>query len=279
MENVIKKAPYLKPTSFLFVLFTLLFSLLLVLSCEAKVLVVGELIREMTVQVGQTYKGIILLKNDGEKTREVKLYQTDYLFFSDGTNIYGEPPGKLERSNANWLIFSPTWVEIPPGQTVSISYTLKVPNDDSLVGTYWSMLMIEPLGEMEDLALTKELSEGEQTNVSVRQVIRYGMQFVTHIGDSGTRDLKLDWKMEGRALQLDLENIGQRWLRPEIRVELYNKEGLLIGRFESKSGKMCIYPGTSVRHIIDLSDLPKGKYKWVAVLTDLENGYMWIYGV
>lgn len=268
MQSTIKKAQYLKLAFSLFALFTLLFSPLTSSVSEASVSVVGGLSREMTVQIGQTYQGIIFLKNHGEKSQEVKLYQTDYLFFSDGTNIYGEP-GELERSNANWLSLSPTRVEVPPGGTVSISYILEVPDNDSLVGTYWSMLMVEPLVEM------KELPENDQTRLGIRQVVRYGMQFVTHIGDTGRCELKfpthpklLVKKKEGRKVfQLDLENTGQHSLRPEVWVELYNEEGLLIGRFES--GRKRIYPGTSVRHSIDLSDVPKGKYD---VLVVADNG-------
>ena len=285
MQSTTKKAQYLKlafPT-----LFILLFSLLLVspvseASVERSVSVVGELRREMLVQIGQTYRGIIYLKNHGEKSRKIKLYQTDYLFFSDGTNIYGDP-GELERSNANWLTFSPTRVEVPPGQTVSISYILEVPDDDSLVGTYWSILMIELPAEM------KELSEDDQTGGSIRQVVqdgvtlikelfkrffkirqivRYGMQFVTHIGDSGSREFKFPFPNlkllpkeggEGQVFQFDLENTGQRELRPEVWVDLYNEEGHPIGRFESE--RKYVYPGTSVRHQIDLSNVPKGRYK------------------
>ncbi|MDO9028751.1 MAG: hypothetical protein Q7U68_07855, partial [Candidatus Roizmanbacteria bacterium] len=65
---------------------------------------------------------------------------------------------------------------------------------------------------------------------------------------------------DGKKLfQFDSENIGERWLSPLGWVELYNKEGINIGHFESS--RLRIYPGCSVRHKVDLTDVAKGRHK------------------
>jgi len=101
---------------------------------------------------------------------------------------------------------------------------------------------------------------------------------LTHIGDTGTRKIKfLDKKLfsqDGKTiLQMDIENIGERWLTPTLWVELYDNQGTELGRFES--GKRRIYPSCSVRYKVDLTDVPEGKYKALVVA---DNGDEYVFG-
>jgi len=129
------------------------------------------------------------------------------------------------------------------------------------------MLMVEILGKGYPEA-ARQPEEGK-VQMGIKQVMRYGVQIVTHIGNTGSHKLKfigtklLAKEGGGRFLQVDMENIGERWLRPEVWLNLYDEEGRYIGKFESAG--MRIYPGTSVRHRIDLSDVPRGKYKALLV--------------
>ena len=225
----------------------------------------GGLTHERKVEAGKTYQGVIIIRNGDDTPRQVKVYQTDYLFYSDGKSIYGEP-GKTSRSNANWIGYSPSRLTISPKGSKVVHYTIKVPSDKSLRGTYWSMMMVEAIGEGHPEAIEGEKGKAK---VGIRNVIRYGMQMVCHIGDSGTRKAKfLQTKLlreKGkRFLQLDVENTGERWLRPSIWADIYNDKGQYIGRFEA--GRVRIYPGTSVRRRVDVSALPPGNYKTLIVL-------------
>ena len=101
----------------------------------------GGLTRAYTVQPGRRIEPSILLRNHGAETSEVKAYQTDYLFFSDGKNSYGEP-GSVPRSNCSWVTFSPQQLVVPANGTSFIHYAVQSPNNEKLTGTYWSMLMI-----------------------------------------------------------------------------------------------------------------------------------------
>ncbi len=253
---------------------SLFFPLLIPYAARAGVSVAGGLSHEKKSNPGPgvTYKGSILIRNTGDEPQEVKVYQTDYLFFFDGRNIYGQP-GKDPRSNANWLIFNPHRTIIPPNGTATVNYTAKVPDDPNLVGTYWSMLMVEGIPKS-----SPESSEAEKgkTKLGITQIMRYGIQMITHIGETGERKLKfLNTKLlkeaERRVLQVDLENIGQRWLRLSLWVELYDESGRYIGKFDG--GRKRLYPGTSVRHKVDLSSVPKGDYK-AMVVADCGGDYI-----
>ena len=239
---------------------------------QAKVSVIGGLSHEKKAAPGEIYKGSILIKNSDIEPHEIKIYQTDYLFYFDGTSDYNTP-GKSERSNADWLSFSPNWMIIPSESTVTVNYTMTVPADPNLVGTYWSMLMVE---EIPKSSPESTQAEEVESQIGITQIVRYGIQMITHIGDSGERKLKfIETKLlretKSRLLQVDIENTGQRWLRPYLWAELYDDTGRYIGRFEN--GRKRIYPGTSVRYKVDLSDVPKGIYK-ALVVADCGGDYV-----
>jgi len=227
---------------------------------EAGVAVIGGLSREKTVEPGKTYKGVMFICNPGDKPQDVKVYQTDYLFFCDGTNLYGEP-GKDPRSNADWISFSPPRLTIPPGQTVPVNYVIQTPADESLKGTYWSMIMVEGVSEVSPPTLE---SEQDTVKVGIRNVIRYGVQIVTHIGNTGSVQL------EFLATKLLRQN-GKRLLRVE---ELYDQDGRYVGRFEGL--RVRTFPGTSVRGKIDLTSVPEGTYQALLVA---DGGADAIFGV
>lgn len=250
--------------------------LLIPIGGEAGVTLIGGLSHERVVEISETYQGTILIKNSSDEPQEVKIYQTDYLFFCDGTNIYGEP-GKDVRSNTGWISFSPARLIIPPQETGAVNYTIRVPDDKPLAGTYWSMIMVEGIGKDSPEASTA--SEEDKVKIGINQVMRYGIQIITHIGDGGVRDLKiLDQKFikqdENYLFQLDIENVGERWLRPQVWAELYNQKGSFIGKFSG--GVLRIFPGTSVRYRIGLNDIPSGKYKALLVI---DNGDEYIWGL
>jgi len=240
--------------------------LMLAIAADAGAAVLGGLTREETATIGQTYRATIVLNNKRLEPQEVKIYQTDYLFFCDGTTQYGEA-GKLERSNADWVTFSPSWLAIPPKGQAVVNYTVEVPDDKSMVGTYWSMLMVELIGK--DSPESAARPQEGKVQLGVRQVVRYGIQLVTNIGDTGSPKpyflgTKLLAKKEGgRILRVDLENEGNRWMKPTLWAELFDERGRSVGKFEG--GTMRIYPGTSVRYRIDLSEAPDGKYKALVV--------------
>ena len=241
-------------------------------SALAGVSVVGSLARSHTVKPGQAFEGIILLRNAGDEPTEVRVSQTDYLFFADGRNLYDEP-GTVPRSNARWITISPSRLTVPPKQTASVYFKGTVPDKAELKGSYWSMVMVEPV------VTPSPAVKGETNKVTVglQTLIRYAVQIVTEIGDTGTRDIKfLDKKVvvaEGkRTLRLDIENTGERMLSPTVWAELHNEQGVSIGKFEGS--RQRIYPGCSVRQQIDLTAVPPGKFTALVVVDNGDDQVM-----
>ena len=237
---------------------------------SANVGVVNGLTHERIARAGEAYESIILIKNFGEALTRIRIYPTDYHFYADGRQLYSKA-GALERSNADWISFYPRSAVLSAGESIEVKYTVTIPSNETLSGTYWSLLMVEPIPEApakEDPALKNRVSYG------ITQVMRYAIQIITHIEDSGSRQInflntQLQKENENKILQVDVENTGERWLRPVLFVELYDEEGRHIGKFEG--GKWRIFPGTSVRFNVDLSGVQAGKYKAMIVVDNLDE--------
>jgi hypothetical protein len=223
---------------------------------------------------GETYQGVFTVTNTGDASQNVSLYQSDYLFFADGTNRY-DNPGTDERSNAGWMVFSPNRALIPPKQSTQISYVVHVPADSSLTGSYWSMLMVEEI----EPDMPDSLIHLARYQTAIRQVVRYGVQCVTNVGPSASEKLAFSnasltlMPDSSKQLQVDVGNVGQRLVVPTSWVELYDQAGRRVGRYDGE--KKRIYPGTSVRLRIPLSVIPGGKYKALVVL---DNGEQNVFG-
>jgi len=243
-------------------------------ACHAGIIVDG-LVHESVAGSGEAYTGTVTIRNAEFEPMRARLYQKDYLFYSDGSNIYGEP-GADERSNASWMTLSANYVEVPGESSVDVRYTVNVPADESLRGSYWSLLMIEELPAGGADATSESLSTQRS---SVIQVLRYGVQMVTHIGGTGETvvaftDQTLVQGEDGtRTLLIDVENTGERSMRPNLWVELHDSSGSRLGRFESE--KRRLYPGTSVRFAVDLTDAPGGSYQALVVV---DNGDEHVFG-
>jgi len=236
---------------------------------HAGVSVVGALTRENTVGPGDRYEGDIMVRNNDEKPIEVRIYKKDYLFYADGRNLYDES-GSTPRSNAAWLTVQPAQMTVPPKGTGSFHYTVQAPKNAELTGSYWSLLMVEPMAPPAVLPS----QEKKKISVGLQTVIRYAIQIVTDFGTSGEWQLRFRDKRlvmsEGKKLfEIDIENTGERWLSPVVWVDLYNAEGAKVKRIESSQKR--IYPGCSVRHRMDLSEVPAGTYNALAIADNRDD--------
>ncbi len=234
-------------------------------STRAGVYLNSDMTQEKVVRAGESYRGTIVLKNTDDTPAEAKVYQTDYSYAADGTSLYGEP-GRLPRSNAKWISLSREVVTVQPKGTERIDFEVTVPGGKAagLAGSYWSMIMVEPI--------TKESRESAaavpQGTVQVSQSMRYGVQVVTQIGKTGTTNLtfanpQLVNKEGKRLFAIDVTNTGERSLRPGLWLELYTETGNPVGKFQGEARRL--HPSTSVQFLIDLGQTPNGKYLGLVV--------------
>jgi len=241
---------------------------------RAQVGIVNGMTHEKECKPGEAVERIILLRNNGPAPETVRLYQTDYAFNHLGQSSY-DAPGKSARSNASWITLSPNQLTIPGLTNAEVRFKVKVPDRADLVGTYWSVIMVEPVPQA---APTKDVASKDQIKFGVTQTMRYAVQVVINIGGTGARKLKfvnveLVQENDRKLLQVDVENVGDRWLRPASYVELYTGLGAPAGKFEGE--RLRIYPGTSVRFTFDMSRVKDGAYRALIVLDNKDSS---VYG-
>jgi len=230
---------------------------------DAAIVVTGSLTKEFEVVSGKSYEGTIDVLNPDQTPQEVKAYQTDYSFSSDGKVVYGDP-GSVPRSNTRWITLSPNQVTIPPGKTVTVHFAVDVPSDPTMKGTYWSVIMIEPVPEG-----SAESSRFGPPTMAIQQVFRFAVQVVANVGTTGARQLKFHQVKltdeKGKVvLDADVSNTGERWLRGSLWIELYDANGVSVGKFDGGTQRM--YPGTSVRFTSELTGLKNASYKALIVV-------------
>ncbi|HBL37147.1 MAG TPA: hypothetical protein DDZ55_10085 [Firmicutes bacterium] len=233
--------------------------------------VLSPLIQERVAAVGTSYNGSIVIENSGKTPCRVQIYQTDYLYYADGRSSYGVL-GENPASNGNWVTSGSNWLTVPAQGKATVHYKVEVPPNPALQGSYWSMLMVEAA---DDQPIAGGKNQGA---VALRTKLRYGVQVITNIGNTGSRQIRfLDRKIsnEGgqRILQLDIENSGERSLNPVLSLQLFNARGELIGNCQG--GKFRILPTCSVRQRINLPALPRGNYKALVIV---DNGDQYVFG-
>jgi hypothetical protein len=233
-------------------------SVLIPLKSHANIIVLNGLTHENQAHPGESYRGTIQIQNASDKIRNVRIYQRDYWFSYNGESKH-DPAGTLERSNAEWISFNPELVELGPNETSTVNFEVKVPGEP-LSGTYWSVIMVE--------GIVPPDTTGFSSGVTINTAIRYAVQIVTNIGETGTSDIQflgmeLGRQEETTLLHVALENTGERMLRPELALELFDETGNSLGTVIAN--KVKTFPGTSVMITLQLEGIKPGNYNGVLV--------------
>lgn len=157
--------------------FTLLF---LANTLLGGVAVLNGLAHEFNVTPGSTYQGRIELQNASDQAQIVTLYQTNMSTLFTGETFYTD---SLEnnRSNKKWIKLSNLNVTIESEEKRNIEFEIIVPKSDSLFGTYWSVIMVEP---RDPIHIQKDKS-----GYNIQSKVRYAIQIICNIGETGTTEI------------------------------------------------------------------------------------------
>jgi hypothetical protein len=239
-------------------IFTTAAFLLVPVTAHGQIAVVGSTIEERIAAPSETYSGTIVVRNLTQQDQPVRIYQTDYTFFADGTSHF-DTVGTTRRSNGRWITPTVRSLLVAPGGEMTVTYTVKVPANDSLVGTYWSAIMVE--GAPTDAGRP---SAG-RPQVGLGAVVRYAVQVATHIRDAGSRKVSfansrfLTNADSSQSFELEVKNEGERAYRPALWIEVYDDQGTL--RANARQERGLLYPGTSLKQTFALGKLAPGAYR------------------
>ncbi len=231
---------------------------------RAGIVVLNGLSHTHKVENGKVYRGKVALENNGKQPQNVKLFLQDVSYQADGTIQYSVPESNI-RTNAGWIRINTNLINLKAKEKTEIFYEITIPDKVFAPGSYWSVIMVEPV---EDIKPDENIQ-----GVSITSVIRYAVQIIT---DLETEKAKPELKFEG--VKMDKENVktflkiavankGNLYCKPTVTVEIYNKtNGQKAGTFSSQA--MGLLPQTSKLFLLNLEKTPASKYNAVLIATD-----------
>jgi len=232
---------------------------------SAQIAVRSALVDDRSAEPGTMYRGTVVLENLTDRPQEAKVTQRDYRFSADGANHF-DPPGSHPRSNSSWIAVRPRVATLPPGGRAEVTYEVRVPAGGSLAGSYWSLLLVEPI--LPGSAESTLSGTGRQHAFGVREVTRFGVQVATHIGrpaDPGVAVANASLVGDTESvLAVDLSNTGSHMTQPTLRLEVYDADGNVAKQDATSPSRL--YPSTSVRHRLSLEDLTEGTYEALVIV-------------
>lgn len=197
---------------------------------------------ELEVEKGHTGTVSIRVSNNSEDPVSVKVYQKDFRVDPINQDII-LPPGKYKRGCAEWLIISPSNLDLGPKERKNVRITLAVPEDAQ--GTYWAIIFVEQSSKPTPI---RKLKGGYsfQINVKPRWLVRL------HENVPGTADKKgriTDISVKPQTgesplkVAVEFENTGNTFLRCTGRVEIKAAEGKDVETVQiGSNGHFSVYP-------------------------------------
>lgn len=225
-------------------------------------LIVNDLSFSAAMTPGESRQVKLSLINESAQPEVVSFRLCDYTCNSNGEHAFDEPGNTQGRSNASWIRLNSDTLTLAPGQKEEFFYVIDAPQDSSLDGSYWSVLLIEP-----STPVSKLRNEVEGFHIDVK--VRYAHHIVTTVG-AGTPKLKVVDKefktIDGQQkLCVHVENTGTLFLEPKLTLKLYNSEGKVDKTLEG--GKERLYPGCSQCYYLDAQEVdPQAKLKGFLLL-------------
>jgi hypothetical protein len=238
----------------------------LITSVEALV-VNSNLLYQGQFEPGGSAQVKITLANDRDEPEQVDFKLGDYGCNCEGEHFY-DAPNTRDRTNASWIKLNTIREILAPHEKRDIYFTIKIPNDPHLHGSYWSQILIEPNNTVQTINTDKEMQ--------LQIKIRYAQHVITTIGQ-GTAKLKIlnkAFKMIGdqEMLCVDILNTGDLFLKPKLTLKLFSINGKLAHTLEAQAENL--FPNNSSRFLIPTQNI-KGKFKAFLLL---DNGDNYLFG-
>lgn len=244
----------------------------------------GGLKHEYTVTSGDNITGVLELRNTSPTSAEIKIYQEDIVVNGAGRTEYAQTinRGTHNRSNASWINLGFDRIILEPNEKRTVTYSIRVPNDRTISGSYWSTLMLEPVSKKSpESQLTQQIPK-DQPTLTLNQKMRYSVQILTHVRGNGQSKPVLKFlspKIEKntqnkRSLYFHIQNTGNRYSRPDVWLDVFSLQGNKLHRLKAETHGLYINEKEAFH--IDLSPLKTGKYK--ALLAAEDNGTGQIFG-
>ena len=255
---------------YIFLLFVLIVGFPFSIAADIRV---SSLVIDLEIPTGTSYADSFLVSNVGTEPENIEISLVDWNRNINGQHRYFEA-GRLPRSLANWIEFSPIRFELKAGESQKVKFNVAIPEEEE--GTHWTMFLVEGAPEV-----TAAKKEGKSL-FSVMATVAYGIKIYQTDAATARRKGKvtnLDITAFSKSkepeikVKIEFENIGNTHLKAEGQVEIRNKKGQTVATVEIK--RFPILPGA--KRILEIpfkeKNLQPGRYLALAIL-DFGGNYL-----
>lgn len=233
---------------------------------HANVIVVNGLTHSYAGVSGQSFQGEVVLVNPTELEQRV--------LFSLSEAVYDCTTGRTfkedyvhKNSSSNWFNGSSLDKVLAPKEKYIFKYSITIPNDAMLKGSYWTTLMIN---------VDKPIREESANGIGLNTKMRYAIRLLTDVNvkevveiDFSNIELKLNTQNRTRELAVKILNETVFIENVKLVLEVYDANGNKI--LETETKRLAVFPEVCRDFIVDVSGLPNGNYQCIILANSREE--------
>ncbi len=229
---------------------------------------VAPVLVSFTADPGESQTRELTIRNHGSEAQTFTLNLSDYIVDEDGAKK-ALAAGSTERSLADWLTVSPSFVELNPNESGTATLMLTVPRTG--FHPRWGMVSVEVAKEQEAAEADKDLATGvlivPRIVVLVKQSPPSNKNFQGKVG--GLREVE-GTHPEFKSFEAVLENTGDNILDAKVFLALADMETAEERAFVPT--QVTVYPGQKRRVVLVLPvKPPPGNYALALLMDYGEN--------
>ncbi|TVZ27839.1 uncharacterized protein DUF3324 [Gillisia sp. Hel_I_86] len=243
------------------VFFTSVLLLLIVNQSYSSVVIINGLTHVYSGSSGDQLQGEIILLNTTEFEQRVSFKLNDAIFSCDSDRFFSEKISHSQSSNT-WFDGSLTDKVLAPKEKYVYRFSINIPKDPTLRGSFWTALMLDIEKPIKEERLTQ--------NIDLDTKIRYAVGLLTNVNnysevnlDFQKLDLEQNTNTGGKSLFIKLINESLFIEGVKLSLEVYNQNGEKV--LETSTKRNMVFPGFCKKYDIDISQLEKGDYECILI--------------
>lgn len=227
----------------------------------SNVIVLNGLTHVYTGKSGDVISGEIILVNSSNEEQRVTFELSDAIFSCTESRRFSND-ATHPQSSRDWFKGNLVDKLINPKEKYVYRFTIEIPNDTSLKGSYWNMLMVNVEQPIKEELLDK--------NIGLDTKIRYAIGLMTHVDNHGEMDLDFESiairknsTTQSKEMEIKLFNFTSFIEAVRLSIEVYDGEGNVV--FEDSTDRYLTFPKLCKDFKIDVTSLPAGEYECVLI--------------
>ena len=249
---------------------TILFITVLLFSISSAysgVLIRNGLLHKFSGSDGSRMYGEVILVNTSSTEERISFHLNEAMFSCEQQRYFTSDTTHT-RSSLAWFEGNLVDRVLAPKEKFIYKFSINIPQDQTLQGSYWSMLMVQ---------VEKPFAQSQVGNaLALSNQVRYAIALLTDVNPS-KENIQIDFtdvKVETlgnnqKQIAINIQNEDKYIEEVKLLLEVYDAEGNNVLKKETVTG--FLFPSFCKHFTIDISELPKGNYECLLVAESREE--------